>query len=167
VLFFAGVAAVAVVVLAVVLTGGGDGASPGATPEGAREDPDAPGGVAAEPDANGNLPEDVVANYFEASSTADCELYRESVTEEWWLEAAGASSEEEAMGQCEARLSSEGQGMTLESAELAGIVLEPSADQQAQGMEPGTAVVEIVVNGHRDNMWLIMDDGLWKALPPE
>jgi hypothetical protein len=160
-LVVAGAAAIVVVVLAVVLASGGNGTSE------ASRDRDAPGGVTAEPDANGNLPEDVVANWFQASSASDCELWRESVTEEWWLEAAGATTEQEAMQQCETRLSTEGQGLTLESAELADIVSEPTADQQAAGMEPGTAIVEIAYNGQEENMWLVIEDGLWKLLPPE
>lgn len=144
---------------------GGTGRPPeeGSPTEGARLDEDAQGAVAAEPDANGNLPEDVVANFYEAASTADCELLRESMTAAGWMDALGAPSDEEGMEMCLAD-DSEPPDVTLESVEYVGILLEPDEDLQAQGMLPDTAIVEIVrSDGQPLSVWLVLEEGLWKV----
>ena len=141
--------------------GGGGAPAEGSLGPGAREDPDAPGGVAAEPDANGNLPEDVVTNFFEAASNGDCQLFIDSISETAWSEYLGASSADEAMEQCQS--SSPPAGASLESAEYGGMLLEPDAELQADGMRPFTALVDVVTSdGAEQHMWLIIEDGLWK-----
>jgi hypothetical protein len=127
-------------------------------PPGVRADPEMPGGLAPEPDANDNLPEDVVVNFFEAADSGDCELLRESVTEDAWLEFFGAENEEAAMDRClsEAETSSTA---TLDSAEFGGILLEPAEED----MLPNTALVDVVTtDGAEQHQWLILEDDLWK-----
>lgn len=130
--------------------------SPGA---GSHLDPDAPSGLAADPDANGDLPEDVVVNFFEAVSTGDCEQAVGYLTEEALTKYFGVDSEEEAIDRC---LSDPAVGLAVDSAEFTGILLEPSPDLVAEGMKPNTAVVEAVANQGEIAVWLIWEDGLWK-----
>jgi hypothetical protein len=186
------VAVVAVLVLVVALAsdGGGDGEVPGADetagggnagstptlpegpaasggsdeeslPEGVRRDPDAPGGLAPEPDGNENLPTHVVVGVFDALNGGDCEQARDFFTADGWTRLFGGASEEDAMAACQSE--SGPTDVSITSAEISGVLLEPSSDLVAEGMQPNTATVDAVLSdGSELTFWLIMEDGLWK-----
>jgi hypothetical protein len=183
------VVAVLVLVVAVASDGGGDGEVPGADetagsgnagstptlpegpaasggsdeslPEGVRRDPDAPGGLAPEPDSNENLPTHVVVGVFDALNGGDCEQARDFFTADGWTRLFGGASEEDAMAACQSE--SGPTDISIRSAEISGVLLEPSSDLVAEGMQPNTATVDAVLSdGSELTFWLIMEDGLWK-----
>lgn len=114
----------------------------------------------AEPDADGNTPDQVVRTYFEADTTGDCELMRQTVTDEAWTE-GGAMTEQESMEACIA----DGPlpESPLRSAELFGVYSDPPPALEQDGMRPDTAVVRCVTTEGDGEYWLVIDEGgLWR-----
>jgi hypothetical protein len=114
----------------------------------------------AERDVNGNGPADVVNNFAEASTTHDCELVQQSVTEDV-LTHDGTLSMDEAMEDCR---NGPSVPITLSSVTYVGIYSTPPDEFAAEGVRPDSALVMAqsdAWDGYRD-FWLTTEDGMWR-----
>lgn len=114
-----------------------------------------------DPDANGNLPEDVVVDLYEALSAGDCAAIRAAMAESLFTN-DGAMTEDESMAACERQPVQE---TRVENVQFAGFRPEP--DPAEPRMLPNSAGVvgDVVTDGqtYEHVFFLILEDGLWRV----